>query len=73
MTQGITLKDIELFGCENTEALKLSFIFSNNTKYSVIMEKDIPLRDFCNDIQAIAGELRRMYVTPSYMDTSLKH
>ncbi len=60
----ITLKDIELFECDETGALKVSFIFSNSTKYSIIFEKEVPVRDFCNDIQAIAGQLRLLYVTP---------
>ena len=59
----VNLKDIELFGCEQTNALKLSFIFDNDTKYSVIMEEKLPIRQFCNDLQAIAGEIRRLYVT----------
>ena len=59
------LEDIQLFECENTGAMKLSFIFDNDTKYSIMLEKAIPIRQFCNDLQAVAGEIRKIYGTPT--------
>ena len=68
MSQAKYLADMTLAECENTHALKLSFVFDNNTQYSIVLEEKLPIREFCNDLQAVAGEIRKIYGTPTQSD-----